>query len=490
MRSAVTASIDASPITAAGDVRVGATESATITASRHEPRLHLGGLRRRHRDQRRAREREGLDPGRAGQRGARVTVAAANTASLSALARSQIEGFDKTFGAVLAFNTIGWKPSNILFNAVDAILGDPLISSAFNGEQPSEALAWIRDAAITATGAVSVTAVQAATLESEVGNEGIAAAQLDGVLTKGSATDGVSGGGAIASNKVNTRAQAWIDHTTATEVVRAASITVDARDAASIESRSTVVQQAIVENTAQGIAAYIDQILPLDYDYTTRSGSRTLRTGDQVRVGTGYDTTKGDVGSIYRYLGAAATLDLGTLSYKTDTVNWKKLGTGTTAEELYPGIGNLTKSDARAIGVLVVLNDLRASAEAWVDRTDLQAATIAIGATEAAQLLAEVTSTVAGLGRLVLRHGHGARRQRHPGHQRGAVEGGRDGRPQRARRRGHGRARPTRPPSTPPSTRRRRPATPASASCWPSTRSAGSRRTSSSTRSTRCSATR
>ncbi len=323
-----------------------------------------------------------------------VAVSARNTATLTALAKSQIEGFDKTFGAVLAFNTIGWKPSNILFNAVDAILGDPLISSAFNGEQPSEALAWIRDAAITATGAVSVTAAQAATLESEVGNEGVAAAQLDGVLTKGSATDGISGGGAIASNKVDTRAQAWIDHTSATEVVRAASITVDAQDAASIESRSTVVQQAIVSNTAQGIAAYIDQILPLDYDYTTRSGSRTLRTGDQVRVGTGYDTTKGDVGSLYRYLGTGATLDLGTLSYKTDTVNWKKLGTGTTAEELYPGIGNLTKSDARAIGVLVVLNDVRASAEAWVDHTDLQAGTIAIGASEAAQLLAEVTSTV------------------------------------------------------------------------------------------------
>ena len=113
-----------------------------------------------------------------------------------------------------------------------------------------------------------------------------------------------------------------------------------------------------------------------------------------MRVGTGYDTTKGDVGSIYRYLGAGATLDLGTLSYKTDTVELEEAGHGTTAEELYPGIGNLTKSDARAIGVLVVLNDVRATAEAWVDHTDLQAGTIAIGATEAAQLLAEVTSTV------------------------------------------------------------------------------------------------
>ena len=230
---------------------------------------------------------------------------------------------------------------------------------------------------------------------SEVGNEGIAAAQLNGVLTKGSATDGISGGGAIASNKVNTRAQAWIDHTDrdrGRRGPRASPSTRRTRPRSSRTRRSSSRRSS--PTPRQGIAAYIDQILPLDYDYTTRSGSRTLRAGDQVRVGTGYDTTKGDVGSIYRYLGAGATLDLGTLSYKTDTVNWKKLGTGTTAEELYPGIGNLTKSDARAIGVLVVLNDLRASAEAWVDRTDLRAATIAIGASEAAQLLAEVTSTV------------------------------------------------------------------------------------------------
>ena len=53
---------------------------------------------------------------------------------MDATATSKIEAWDN-LSFVLAFNSIGWKPSNILFNAIDAILGDPLISSAFNGEQ-------------------------------------------------------------------------------------------------------------------------------------------------------------------------------------------------------------------------------------------------------------------------------------------------------------------------------------------------------------------
>ena len=129
---------------------------------------------------------------------------------LSAIATSKLEGFDATYSFVLAFNTIGWKPSNVLFNAVDALLGDPLVSDAFDGQQPSQALAWIRDTDVTAGGDVTVTATQAAELSATVGNEGVAAAQLDGVLTKGSATDGVSGGGLLASNKVATLARAFI----------------------------------------------------------------------------------------------------------------------------------------------------------------------------------------------------------------------------------------------------------------------------------------
>ncbi len=90
--------------------------------------------------------------------GANVTVQAETNATLTATADSKLEAFDESFSFVLAFNTIGWLPSNILFNAVDALLGDPLISTAFNGPDPSAARAWIRDTPVDATGDVSVTA--------------------------------------------------------------------------------------------------------------------------------------------------------------------------------------------------------------------------------------------------------------------------------------------------------------------------------------------
>ena len=115
----------------------------------------------------------------------------------------------------MAFNSIGWKSTNILFNALDALLGDPLISGAFDGAStPSDAQAWIRDTHDRRRPATSsVTAAQAAQLTATVGNEGAADAQLDSVLSKGWATTGISGGGALASNKVNTLARAFIEYT-------------------------------------------------------------------------------------------------------------------------------------------------------------------------------------------------------------------------------------------------------------------------------------
>jgi hypothetical protein len=38
---------------------------------------------------------------------------------------------------LLAFNTIGWEAQNVLFNTVDALLGDPLISDALGNQQPA-----------------------------------------------------------------------------------------------------------------------------------------------------------------------------------------------------------------------------------------------------------------------------------------------------------------------------------------------------------------
>ncbi|MBA2349921.1 MAG: hypothetical protein H0V81_16715, partial [Solirubrobacterales bacterium] len=327
-----------------------------------------------------------------------VEVSARTTATLTATASSKIEAFDLAIGFVLAFNTIGWRPSNILFHAVDALLGDPLISAAFNGnDSPSVARAWIRATPVTATGAVSVLAEQAATLISTVGNENRADAVLDGVLSKGSAADGISGGGILASNKVNTSAQAWIDATgaTGTITVTGSTVSVVATDAATIESRSTVVQSAITENTAAGIAAFLDVLVKTDYDFTTRSGTRLLKAGDNVRIGPGY-AGGGTPGGVYRYSGPEALLNLEIETFSAP--EWTRIDTAPAISDYYPNIGNLTSSDARAVGLLVVLNDVRSEAAASIDGTRVIAGALEVRATETSQLLAEATSTVTASG--------------------------------------------------------------------------------------------
>ena len=82
-----------------------------------------------------------------------------------------------------------------------------------------------------------MTAIQAATLTATLGNESLADAELDAVLSSGAATTGVSGGGVLASNKVNTLAKAFIEFTGPTRHRRAGGdVTVSATDAAALDA--------------------------------------------------------------------------------------------------------------------------------------------------------------------------------------------------------------------------------------------------------------
>src|SRR5207253_11150288 len=100
-----------------------------------------------------------------------VTVDARNTATIDASALNAVTTGGTGVGVTLAFNSIGWKPQNILFNTVDAIIGDPAVSTAFNGEVPSGATAYIEDSTVDASGAASVTATAGASVTSEVKND-------------------------------------------------------------------------------------------------------------------------------------------------------------------------------------------------------------------------------------------------------------------------------------------------------------------------------
>ena len=59
----------------------------------------------------------------------------------------------------LAFNTIGWQSQNVLFNAIDALLGSPTLASAFGGENPSDATATMLDTVVNASGQLTVSAL-------------------------------------------------------------------------------------------------------------------------------------------------------------------------------------------------------------------------------------------------------------------------------------------------------------------------------------------
>ena len=444
-----------------------------------------------------------------------IVVDAQNTGQIDATSTSRIEAWT-AISAVLVFNSIGWKPSNILFNAVDALLGDPLISSAFNGEQPAYAQAYIRNTPVDAGGALTVTAVSAAQLNAVAGNENVAEAAVDLLFMRagqkgdakstnkskkldGYGASGLAGGGILASNKVSSFAKAFIEFTAARGVVTAVgAVTVAAQDTAGIDAQSTVLQEALTSNTLEGVVDIVNQFLiPGDYAYTTASGTVALETGQRVRLGAAYAgpcpvaTTCGDTGAVYEYMAADAMLDLGAVDFTT--ADWRKLvGGADNLENLYPGIGNFTDSDARAVGILIVMNDLRSSVEAFVRNVELSSESLTVSAIENALLKADAelnvtasggsfygSGTVLAVGgqivtNVVLAESYAYVVDSVVGTTAGDVAvtalntSGIDAR----------------------SSPQRRAATPPSESRSRSTRSAGSRRTSSSTRSTRSSATR
>ncbi len=310
---------------------------------------------------------------------------------------------------VVAFNSIGWKPQNILFNALDAILGDPLLADeAFDGEQPAGAIAHLRDTTVLAGGDVVVEAISALTLNATAGNENVVEAAIDLLFTgaqtttkttdqktgktktkvEGYGASGMAGGGILASNKGSSRAEAVIEFTGPARgtISAGGEVIVHAADEAGIDANSTVLQDVATSNDLSGLPALISGVLiPGDYDYTTKSGTVELTTGDRVRLGSAY-AGGGVTGAVYLYTGSTATADLGAVNYATGP--WTNLSTYPNLEELYPGIGNFTNSDARAVGVLVVMNDLRSGVVARISNATVSATAVTVTAHEDAWLQA------------------------------------------------------------------------------------------------------
>lgn len=252
----------------------------------------------------------------------------------------------KTFGLTLAFNSIGWKSQNLLFNAVDAFLGDPVIGNAFGNQDPALVQAHIIDSAVTAAGGVTVTGLNEAVINAETTNN----TQMICIMTTGSS--GWGAGIVIAKNLVNIETSAIVEETGSTRgTLRAGgAVAVTTEELAEI-SADTFMRQLTqsINDFGLSAAAGLLQAALASYQYTTKSGTRTLDNGDLVRVGddhvpagftagtvgtqmvavdgttvvavpTGY-TKGGTPGTNYRYTGAPGTIDLNA-QYYWDVTRW------------------------------------------------------------------------------------------------------------------------------------------------------------------------
>ena len=126
------------------------------------------------------------------------------TSTLDATNTSLTTTGDTGVGITLAFNSVGWMPSNILFNAIDTLIGDPLISGAFDALRPAKVEAFIQNSTVDADGVLTLKAESTASITSLTSNETTSAASALYGAT------GMAVGGIIANNKVASSARAYI----------------------------------------------------------------------------------------------------------------------------------------------------------------------------------------------------------------------------------------------------------------------------------------
>ncbi|MGB3118858.1 MAG: hypothetical protein WBE58_08560, partial [Verrucomicrobiales bacterium] len=316
-----------------------------------------------------------------------VSVTAENTAEVTAETRNAVSTGGKSIGAVLAFNTLGFESQNVLFNALDALVG-----SDIGNENPSEVLAYIQDAAINSAGDVNVIALNAASLESTLSNDASATSEEG---------DTMAIAGVLASNMVSSGSRAWIDFAGTTPGTRGTvnaggKVTVEASDETVLSGDSSFSASSTkFEKDDPSVLSTLAQTLSDSYGFTTKSGVQTVHLGSGVLVDSEYDPFQGDRGKIYRYVGLLSEpLDLGTIDYK-HSADWVLKTTDNVLTDDFIAIfkdSGAEEDDTQnttAAGGLIVRNELRGNgARAFVDHANINVSEVRIAAAEDTTLIA------------------------------------------------------------------------------------------------------
>ena len=176
--------------------------------------------------------------------------------------------------------------------------------------------------------------------------------------------------------------------TIANNIAADGGVVVSANDSTSIIAVNTM--KALSRTTNDGgfnILANFAEVLVNEYQFSTKSGTQSIVAGDMVRIASDYDSpnfSKGTSGDVYRYMGAQADVDLGTVDYDSDG-DWV-LQDAVDFQAIVPSFINLnvSGSDSISVGGLIILNDVRGEALGFIDDADVDVATggVTVTATE------------------------------------------------------------------------------------------------------------
>ena len=314
-----------------------------------------------------------------------VSITASNESTIDAVNKANLSSNGIAVGATLAFNTIGYVPTNTLFNAMNTLLGTSL-----GTEQASSTSAKLTDTIVTAAGNVVVDADSTVAINAEVSNEATAA------LAAIANASGTSVSGILASNRVSSTVDASVDFASSTTIAAnktvsaGGSITVAAKDDASITADTTLLSVSSVTN--DGGASLVNAVaatLMNDYDFSSKSGSKTIAFGDKVRVASTH-TSGGVAATVYQYMGTSSTIDLNAADYSVYGL-WKKVD----AVNILPTGLNVTGTDSMAIGGLVVRNDLKSTVNSFINNTVLDSTGDATVSAESSQTLSATSDATA-----------------------------------------------------------------------------------------------
>jgi hypothetical protein len=195
-----------------------------------------------------------------------VSLNAENLSLIDAITKALTSSQGDGAAITLAFNSIGWEPTNILFNTVDAILGDSLVAEATNGDQTAaKTEAYIRNSTIDAAGELSLSAINEAQLMAEITTESISlsASLMD--------TSSKAGGLMLATNKVNSAARAYIEN--APSIDAGGAVSVFASDDAGIDAHTKLEVTSTTSNDGGlDIALRLASAYLSEYQFTSNSG--------------------------------------------------------------------------------------------------------------------------------------------------------------------------------------------------------------------------